>query len=175
MNLLTLFLVFQGAWFATVWGGAQGTSLWALAATVLVLGLLTRVYPARGVLMRAAIGVACGIVLDGAMVYFELTVFSAFGDKVLPLWMLCLWATFAAILPYMVPWLAGRRVLGIVFGATGGPIAYFSAEKLGAIEVAGLLGYSAVGLAWAAAMAVLPLADKAAPQSRALGSEVAGG
>lgn len=175
MNLLTLFLVFQGAWFATVYGGSQGTSLWALIATAVVIGLLARVYPPRGVLTRAGIGVLCGLVLDGAMVYFELTAFPAFGDKILPLWMLCLWAVFAAILPYMVPWLAGRRVLGIVFGATGGPIAYFSAEKLGAIEVAGLVGYAAVGLAWAAAMAVLPLADKAAPQSPPLGSEVAGG
>ena len=175
MNLLTLFLVFQGAWFATVYGGSQGTSLWALIATAAVIGLLARVYPPRGVLTRAGIGVLCGLVLDGAMVYFELTAFPAFGDKILPLWMLCLWAVFAAILPYMVPWLAGRRMLGIVFGATGGPIAYFSAEKLGAIEVAGLVGYAAVGLAWAAAMAVLPLADKATPQSPPLGSEGAGG
>lgn len=175
MNLLTLFLVFQGAWFATVYGGSQGTSLSALIATAVVLGLLARVYPPRGVLTRAGIGVLCGLVLDGAMVYFELTAFPAFGDKILPLWMLCLWAVFAAILPYMVPWLAGRRMLGIVFGATGGPIAYFSAEKLGAIEVAGLMGYAAVGLAWAGAMAVLPLADKEAAQSPALGSEVAGG
>lgn len=175
MNLLTLFLVFQGAWFATVWGGAQGTSLWALAATVVVLGLLTRAYPARGVLTRAGIGVLCGLVLDGAMVHFQLTAFPAFADQFLPLWMLCLWAIFAAILPYMVPWLAGRRVLGIIFGASGGPIAYFSAEKLGAIEVAGLVGYAAVGVAWAAAMAVLPLEDKEATQSPPLGSEVAGG
>lgn len=175
MSLLTLFLVFQGAWFATVYGGSQGTSLWALIATAVVIGLLARVYPLRGVLTRAGIGVLCGLVLDGAMVYFGLTAFPAFGEGVLPLWMLCLWAVFAAILPYMVPWLAGRRALGIVFGATGGPLAYFSAEKLGAIEVSGLLGFSAVGLAWAAAMAILPLADREASSSPTLGSEVAGG
>lgn len=174
MNLLTLFLVFQGAWFATVYGGSQGTSLWALIATAVVLGLLARIYPPRGVLARAGIGVLCGLVLDGAMVYFGLTTFPEFGDKILPLWMLCLWAVFAAILPYMVPWLAGRRTLGIVFGATGGPIAYFSAEKLGAIDVADFMGYAAVGLAWAAAMAVLPLADKKAPPSPPIGSEVTG-
>ncbi|MCH2100360.1 MAG: DUF2878 domain-containing protein [Planctomycetes bacterium] len=164
MNLLALFLVFQGAWFAIVYSGAQGNSVWAIAATAMALGLLIRMYSARGVLLRATIGASCGIVLDGTLIYFDLTTFPAtcglpFGEDVLPLWMLCLWSIFAAILPYMVPWLEGRRALGVVFGAAGGPIAYFSAEKLGAIEVAGLLGYSAVGIAWSAAMAVLPLAE----------------
>ena len=175
MSLLILFVLFQASWFATVWGGAQGSSLWALAATVVVFALLARRYPLRGLLTRAGIGVLCGLVLDGTMVALGLTSFPPFGGQTLPLWMLCLWANFAAVLPYMVPWLAGRRSLAVVFGTAGGPLAYFSAVQLGAIEVASLIGYSAVGLAWALAMAVLPLEERQGEAKPTLGSEVAGG
>jgi hypothetical protein len=175
MSLLVLFLIFQAAWFAIVLGGAAGTSLWGALAAAMVLVLLSRRYGAADVLRRAAMGVSLGIVLDSALLFGGMTAFPAHDGELLPIWMLALWANFAAILPFMVPWLAGRRGLAVLCGAAGGPAAYYSAELLGAIEVAGLSGYLAVGAAWAVAMAGLPLSASTVAPTRPLGREATEG
>lgn len=175
MMLLLLFVLFQTAWFACVWGGAQGLIWPSLLATSGLLAFLAWKTKPQHVLRRAAAGAGLGAILDGALLYAGMTSFPQHDGALLPIWMIALWASFAGVLPYMVPWLAGRRPLAIGFGAIGGPIAYFSAQALGAIEVAGMAGWSAVAVAWALAMALLPLEDFDGQATAALGSAPKGG
>ncbi|NTW99017.1 MAG: DUF2878 family protein [Geobacteraceae bacterium] len=52
-----------------------------------------------------------------------------------PLWMVVLWLNFAATLNVSLAWLRGHYALAAVFGAVGGPLAYYSGAKMGATEV----------------------------------------
>ena len=51
-----------------------------------------------------------------------------------PPWMVALWLNFAATLNVSLAWLRGNYALAAVFGAVGGPLAYYSGAKLGATE-----------------------------------------
>jgi len=72
------------------------------------------------------------------------------------LWMVMLWVNLATTMNVSMGWLRGRYVLGLVFGAIGGPLAYYSGAKLGAMtrlpDPRGLLG---TGIAWAIALPLL--------------------
>jgi hypothetical protein len=53
-------------------------------------------------------------------------------------------------------WLRGRYALAAVFGAMGGPMAYYSGAKLGAmIALPPLQSLVVIGAAWAVAMPLL--------------------
>jgi len=157
MILLVLFASFQAAWFANVLGGAHGLHWPGVLGSALLLAFLcTRDRP-QDVLFRAALGIALGAALDGSLLATGWVRFPAHAGAWVPLWMLSLWASFAAALPLMTPFLAGRRGLAVAFGAVGGPAAYFSAEALGAVELTRSLSLAGVALAWAIAMLVLPL------------------
>ena len=48
--------------------------------------------------------------------------------------MICLWLNFAATLNVSMAWLRGSYIPAAAFGAVGGPLAYYSGAKLGAME-----------------------------------------
>lgn len=158
MRLLILFVLFQSAWFANVLGGAHGLPWIGPLATAGLIAWAAWQYDGRRAIFRAGYGVVVGLVLDGALLGLDFVAFPQHAGAFLPLWMLALWAGFAAVLPHMVPWLAGRRGLAVLFGFLGGPGAYWTAEQFDAVALAGAWeGLLAVGVAWAVAMAVLPL------------------
>jgi tetrahydromethanopterin S-methyltransferase subunit D len=70
--------------------------------------------------------------------------------------MVMLWVNLATTMNVSMAWLRGRYALGAVFGAIGGPLAYYSGAKLGAMtrlpEPGGLLW---IGVAWAIALPLL--------------------
>ncbi|MBM3385565.1 MAG: DUF2878 domain-containing protein [Betaproteobacteria bacterium] len=73
-----------------------------------------------------------------------------------PVWMVALWALFATTLNVSLRWLREWPVLGVLFGAIGGPVAYYAGERLGALQFADpLLGLTAVAAGWALAMPLL--------------------
>jgi hypothetical protein len=73
-----------------------------------------------------------------------------------PPWMVLLWMNFAAVLNASLRKLHGRYLLSAVLGAIGGPAAYYSGAKLGAMtslpDTVDLFVLSAV---WAAAVPLL--------------------
>jgi hypothetical protein len=48
--------------------------------------------------------------------------------------MIGLWLNFAATLNQSLGWLHGRPLLAALFGAAGGPLAYYGGARLGATE-----------------------------------------
>lgn len=141
MNDLTRKLInvvlFQGAWFAAVLGASRGM-LWlgplAMIPTLAVHLALQDDREGEVKLLLAA----------GLLGFLFDTVFVA-GGVITPLqhllprpfsppWMVCLWLNFAATLNVSMAWLRGRYLLAAIFGAVGGPLAYYSGARLGATE-----------------------------------------
>jgi hypothetical protein len=72
-----------------------------------------------------------------------------------PLWMVMLWVNLAMTLNDSMAWLRGRFVLAVIFGAIGGPLAYYSGAKLGAADVPAMADLVVIGIAWAIAFPAL--------------------
>ena len=129
--------LFQAAWFAAVLGAARGM-LWlgplVMIPTLAVHLLLQEDRQAEVKLLLAA-GVL-GFIFDTAFVAGG--VFTPlqhlFPRPLSPPWMICLWLNFAATLNVSMAWLRGRYLLALLFGAIGGPLAYYSGARLGATE-----------------------------------------
>ena len=73
-----------------------------------------------------------------------------------------MWMSFATTLNVSLGWLKKRYVLAAVFGALGGPLAYFTGFKLGGVEFSSMsLGLGAQALGWGVLMPLLTiLADR---------------
>jgi hypothetical protein len=102
-----------------------------------------------------------GFLFDGALMLIGALGFP--DDAMLltpvPLWMLMMWVNLAITIPFSLSWLQERYVLAAAFGFLGGPGAYFTGMKLGAVQLGTDLPQSLmlVGFEWAVAMPVLLL------------------
>ena len=66
-----------------------------------------------------------------------------------PPWMIGLWLNFAATLNQSLGWLHGRPLLAALFGAIGGPLAYYGGARLGATEtLPGIEGMVLLAIGW---------------------------
>jgi hypothetical protein len=70
--------------------------------------------------------------------------------------MVMLWVNLAATMNDSMGWLRGRYALAAVFGAVGGPMAYYGGAKLGAMTaLPQFTSLITIGAAWAVAMPLL--------------------
>ena len=155
------FLTFQIAWFACVLGAAHGMPLagtvTVAAAAALHLAMSDAPRTEFTLLVSVTlIGTAWDslIVSQGLMVYPSGT----FAAGLAPHWIIAMWTLFATTLNVSMAWLKGRPLLAMLFGALGGPLAYFTGQRLGAVEIgdpALALGLQAVG--WAVLMPLLTM------------------
>lgn len=129
--------LFQAAWFAAVLGAARGMFWLGPLAMVptLVVHLALR-DDRKGEVKLLLAASLLGLVFDTAFVAggVFLPLQHLFPRPISPPWMICLWLNFAATLNVSMSWLRGRYLLAALFGAVGGPLAYYSGAKLGATE-----------------------------------------
>lgn len=129
--------LFQAAWFAAVLGTARGMFWLGPVAMIptLAIHLVLQENRRDEVKLLLAAGLL-GFVFDTTFVAGG--VFTPLQHLFLhpfsPPWMICLWLNFAATLNVSMAWLRGRYLLAVIFGAIGGPLAYYSGAKLGATE-----------------------------------------
>jgi len=73
-----------------------------------------------------------------------------------PYWIVAMWMLFGTTLNVSMNWLKGRPVLAFVFGLVGGPLAYYTGFKLGAISFDDLFAaMTALALGWGFVMPIL--------------------
>ena len=160
--------LFQAGWFACVLSASRGQAwLGAVAAVVAVSALAI-----HGALARRAIAefklVALismlGTLADSLLLATGWIAYSSgvLLNGVAPYWIAALWALFATTLNVSMRWLRGRVGLAMALGAVGGPLSYWGAARLGAVQfVEPLPLVIALALIWAAAMpACIALAQK---------------
>lgn len=130
-------VLFQGAWFAAVLGAARG--MFWLGPLVMIPTLAVHLVlqeDRQGELKLLLAAGLLGFIFDTAFV--AVGVFTPlqhfFPRPFSPPWMICLWLNFAATLNVSMAWLRGRYILALLFGAIGGPLAYYSGARLGATE-----------------------------------------
>jgi len=147
------FALFQLAWFICVTQAAcrrPGLGIVAVAAFVALQW--ARSDRRQAELILVAIAVALGLAWDTALLQSGLVRYAAAGPLAgtAPVWILALWALFAAVLRGPLRWLQGRPLLAAALGAAGGPASYAAAGRLGACELTrGTATLVVLGLGWA--------------------------
>lgn len=154
------FVLFQGCWLACARGEGWGIPWLGPVCVLLFLGLESLRQQGKVLWGLAGAAAGVGLLLDQGLVWTGALDFSsAQAVKVLdiPVWMVALWANFAAALLGSLSWLGRRYGLGALFGLVGGPMAYYAGAALGALRLGEPLwvGLAWVGLEWALAMPLL--------------------
>ena len=159
------FAAFQACWFASILGAAAGAAwLGPVAVGLWMAAHLPSLGNERGVewrmlLLAAALGwVVDSLLAAGGWLAFPVAA-PAWGS---PIWMMALWVGFAATLSRSLGWLNGRYAVAALLGLVGGPAAYYTGARLGAVELPqGWVSALNVGLAWALALPALLVARSA--------------
>ncbi len=159
MRKVINFIAFQAAWFAAVLGAAHGMPWLGVVAVPAALALHLMLSPDwRPELLLAIAAAGTGFAFDSILI--ALGMFSPvayiFPAPFSSLWMVMLWVNLGTTLNVSMAWLRGRYALGAVFGAIGGPMAYYSGAKLGAMtSLPPVTSLIIIGAAWAIALPAL--------------------
>jgi hypothetical protein len=168
---LTAFYI---GWFSCVLGAARGI-MWLGPAVVFLLFLLhLAIAPGRSRELRlAVVSAGAGFAVDTALI--AIGIFTPV-HKLLPLplsppWLVFLWVNFATTLNICLKRLHGHPVLSALLGAIGGPAAYYSGARLGAIQLHDHMGFSLAVLAvvWGIAVPGMFRISSAIPDPRDAG------
>ena len=150
--LLANFILFQLAWFACVAGAAYGMPWLGVSVTLITTGW--HLYQSRRakpemLLMFAVL--LLGASFDQIMLLSELVSYQQHGwsTSLVPVWIVALWLAFASTLNLSLAWLQGRYLIAVIFGASGGPLAYFGAQNIGAVTLPSSASYIALSIGWA--------------------------
>ena len=134
---LVNFGLFQIGWFGCVLSSAAGRPwLGAILAAVIIGWHLWRAPSAAAELKLIGLAVLIGAVWDSLLVWqgwlnYQHGMLLPFAA---PYWIVIMWALFATTLNVSLRWLKGRWLSAALFGAIGGPLAYYAGQRLGAVE-----------------------------------------
>lgn len=149
---LTNLFAFQAAWFSGVAGASQGHPwLGPLVTVPLLVYHFTSVrQPRREAAFLLAVTLL-GCMLDQLLVAGGLLRYAGTTHPALiPAWIVALWIGFATTLNSSLRWLQGKTILAALFGFAGGPLSYWAAARLGAVEMPHTISALAViAVAWA--------------------------
>jgi hypothetical protein len=137
-RLVANFLSFQAGWFACVLGAANDLP-WtgsAIAAALVAAHIAVCRRPLTEVRL-IGFALLIGLVWESLLLNLGWLDFHSgiVIAGVAPLWIVIMWALFAMTLNVSLAWLKERPFTAIVFGAAGGPLAYWAGARLGALEL----------------------------------------
>ena len=165
-------LGFQAVWFAAVIGAAKGLP-WAgpVAAAAFAAVHLALSPDRRGDLRLLGIALAMGLIADSALAATDVLRFASPwpSTSLAPVWILAMWAGFALTLNHSMAFLRSKPLAAALFGAIGGPLAYWGAWRgFDAVEFGlGLpLAMVALAVVWGIAMPALYALQGTAPPAR---------
>ncbi len=165
MAIFVNFIAFQIGWFSAVLSAAAGQP-WVGA---LIVAAVVTLHVARAEKPRAefALVIGCGVIggiwdsllVAAGWVTYPSGMLLPFAA---PYWIVAMWMSFATTLNVSLGWMKNRPLLAAVFGLFGGPLAYYTGEKLGGIILADpVAALAALGVGWAVMMPLLlGLADR---------------
>jgi hypothetical protein len=136
-RIISNFMLFQIGWFACVWSAAAHRPWIGVLVTtgVVVIHLLRAPLP-QAELKLIMLALVLGLVFDSVLVRQGWIQYSSgiVAPNVAPYWIVALWGLFATLLNVSLRWMRGRWIVAALFGAIGGPAAYYGGLRLGALE-----------------------------------------
>ncbi len=153
-------ILVQLVWFVVVLDAAVGPG-WAGPVTVALSLEVHRRWltPGCQILAVAAAAAALGLMADTILAQTGAITYPRWSYPLSPPFMICLWVNLATALPCSLGWLRQRYVLAALLGAVGGPLAYASGARLGAVSLPA--GLFPVAIEWALCMPLLLFAHAA--------------
>jgi hypothetical protein len=131
-------VLFQLGWFACVLGAANGYAREGALGAVLIVALhIARAARPKREAMLAAVAAVLGFVFESVLVQAGWVRFEAgvVLEGAAPYWMVALWALFATTLNESMRMLQARPWIAALFGAIGGPLAYYAGARMGALDL----------------------------------------
>ena len=127
MRILGNVLLYQAIWLLAVLGG----DVYAYGGLVLLLVHLI-LSPVRGDDLRMmGFLLFTGLMVDGTLHQVGFFSFTETGFPI-PAWLMIIWLGLATTPNHSLAWLKNRPGLSLLFGALGGPAAYWAGVRLGA-------------------------------------------
>ncbi len=164
MNTIVNLLLYNLVWLICVRGG-NGLAWLGL---LLVAGHFLLSRKRRQDALLAAAVLALGLLIDGtlnAVGFF----FLGSDQFPIPLWLAVIWLALATLPNHSLAWMRGRPLLCVLFGAIGGPLAYWGGTRIGAAVFNWPLTESLIllaviwGLLWPAIIWIGALLDTGTP------------
>jgi hypothetical protein len=160
MKKIVNFVGFQVAWFAAVFGAAKGVYWIGPVAVLLWFAIHLRLSARPRLEIQIAVASLClGLLLDSTLIALRVYTPGGLiaGWPVTPTWMLALWVNFGTLLNASLAWLKSRYLLGACLGFLGGPAAYYSGHRIGALTFHTPLIKNMIfmGVSWALAVPLL--------------------
>ena len=163
MNAWANFVGYQLVWFAAVGTAAGGRYRLGLAAAAVFVAVQPTLSRRRVLDFRLMmVSLVLGLLIDGCSAELGWIRYAAATPALppggAPLWILALWASFSLTLTRSLAWLCGHPVWAALFGALGGPLAYWSAARgfhAVRFEPPSYRAIAALSAGWSAAMSVL--------------------
>lgn len=137
-NTVTNFILFQTGWFACVLGAAYNYPIVGSIIALMIIGYhLLFASEWHLELLLVIVAMILGFAWDSYLVY---TGWIAYPNGQLsvdtaPYWIVVMWGLFTITLNVSLKWLKNRLVYSVLFGAVGGPLAYYAGARLGALEL----------------------------------------
>lgn len=156
------YALYQAGWFACILGAA---SRWPLAGTLIAMALTAvHVLISRdrvGELRLIALALGLGVAVEWYQVRSGTYAFTS-GVVVAwisPPWLLMMWAQFATTFRSSLSAIMLVPQRAALFGAVGGPIAFWAGERLGAVTLAEPVwqGQVRLSVSWGVALSVCAL------------------
>lgn len=135
--ILTNVALFQIGWFACVLSGAAHRPWIGGIIAMIILGFhLFRAHEREEEIKLIMIALGIGAIWDSILVSQNWLQYDSgiLLPNMAPYWIVLMWGLFATILNVSLRWLRGRWLLAALFGAIGGPLAYYGGHRLGALE-----------------------------------------
>lgn len=154
------FLLFQTGWFACVFYPSLIGA--GIVVVFLILHFVLVSQKRMTELQFIGLGTLVGSVLDG--IWFRSGVLdNGTGQAMLtPPWLVAIWAIFMTTLSHSLDWISKKAWLPFVLAPFAGPLAYWSASQLGAVELPELMpSLIALGFGWLVVFPLLLFARKA--------------
>ncbi|MGH1361845.1 MAG: DUF2878 domain-containing protein [Burkholderiaceae bacterium] len=162
--LVTNVVLFQIGWFSCVVGAAHG---WIWPGSVLALLIagwhLSRAISLLPEVKLIALTLSIGLLWDSLLVSLGWLRYphGALIPSVAPVWIVALWLLFATTLNVSLRWLKPRLSTALILGAIFGPLSYWGASRLGAVDVIHPVALTiALAAGWGAIMPSLMFASR---------------
>lgn len=159
MTFVLNFALFQVGWFSAVLSAAGLVPLVGVAVIAAVVALHLRLSwrPGRELALIAACA-GLGATFDSLLVTAGWVAYPS-GQPIAflaPYWIVAMWMSFATTLNVSLRWLRYRPWLAAAFGVAGGPLAYYTGERLGGIMLVEFTAAMiALGIGWGIMMPLL--------------------